>query len=557
MQVQHVQVGRQPMQAAALAFLPPACSLASPLGGARRGAESCRGEAKDGVRKDEGDGSLLLALGGLDNHVHIYLQESIACFSQTGSVMSGGEAQAGGPANASLQTPASRSPAVEARQRFVPVCKLSGHQDWVRCLTFTPTLRATTPQQPPQSQQQHRHTSEAEAQPPATDCQQHEQQQQAQPFLYLASGSQDRSIRVWKIAGSATSASVSDAAAATASSSSLPSAAAISPVIDEVQLLTMQVLAELSSGPSFETPGASWQVELDGLLIGHEDWVHSLTWQPPIRQIVSPISPSHLPFPLVTLAETSTAPSTLLSTNRGPPCGNLMQPLRLLSSSMDRTVLMWRPESGAGGLWYPDVSLGDAAHSALGFFGAVWSPAGDAVLAHGFGGSLHLWRNVRAERGRGKGRGSKEESSFAAVRVRLVVGEAGELESRAEASREADGCLGPREEVAGASLGADEGSSPGEGTFEGGEAVAERGREPPDQGNKDATSNEGEEEEARGREEEHEEEEDEEEWCAAVVPSGHFGAATDVCWDASGTFLLSVSHDQVGGRGRARSSKAL
>jgi elongator complex protein 2 len=44
------------------------------------------------------------------------------------------------------------------------------------------------------------------------------------------------------------------------------------------------------------------------------------------------------------------------------------------------------------GLWMAEESVGDAGPTNLGYFGGVWGPAGDAILAHGYTGALHLWR---------------------------------------------------------------------------------------------------------------------------------------------------------------------
>ena len=50
--------------------------------------------------------------------------------------------------------------------------------------------------------------------------------------------------------------------------------------------------------------------------MGHEDWVHSVAWQPP--------------------------------RSRGPAGGPAEQPLCVLSASMDRTMMMWRPDPAQG-----------------------------------------------------------------------------------------------------------------------------------------------------------------------------------------------------------------
>lgn len=61
------------------------------------------------------------------------------------------------------------------------------------------------------------------------------------------------------------------------------------------------------------------------VLIGHEDWVHSVRFRP----------------------QASKGPSS----NEGPP--------DLLSCSMDRTMVLWRQEVTTG-LWLSESSFGDA-----------------------------------------------------------------------------------------------------------------------------------------------------------------------------------------------------
>lgn len=56
--------------------------------------------------------------------------------------------------------------------------------------------------------------------------------------------------------------------------------------------------------------GRSFGVSLEALLIGHEDWVHSIAWQP------------------------------LGKDEQGRPS--------LLSASMDRTMAIWRPDATTG-----------------------------------------------------------------------------------------------------------------------------------------------------------------------------------------------------------------
>ena len=68
---------------------------------------------------------------------------------------------------------------------------------------------------------------------------------------------------------------------------------------------------------------------LESVLIGHEDWVHSVAWQP----------------------VASEAPQQR-------PC--------LLSASMDRTMMLWRPDAATGLLvcvvWVPQSKAGSMSH---------------------------------------------------------------------------------------------------------------------------------------------------------------------------------------------------
>ena len=64
--------------------------------------------------------------------------------------------------------------------------------------------------------------------------------------------------------------------------------------------------------PAFQAAGKMFSVVVEAMLIGHEDWVYSVAWQP--RQ----------------------------DTGDARPC--------LLSASMDRTMALWRPDISTGTL---------------------------------------------------------------------------------------------------------------------------------------------------------------------------------------------------------------
>lgn len=201
---------------------------------------------------------LVLAMGGLDNKIHLY------CGEKTG--------------------------------KFILACELKAHTDWIRSLDFSLPISSN-----------------------------------GETSLLLVSSSQDRAIRIWKMA-------LRD---------SLPNKK------EEMSL------ASYIKGPVLVAGSSSYQVSLESLLIGHEDWVYSVEWQPP-------------------------------SSVDGISC---YQPQSILSASMDKTMMIWQPERTTG-IWMNVVTVGELSHCALGFYGGHWSPNGDSILAHGYGGSFHLWKNV-------------------------------------------------------------------------------------------------------------------------------------------------------------------
>lgn len=184
--------------------------------------------------------------------------------------------------------------------QFVRSCELKGHTDWIRSLDFSL--------------------------PVSINGEPHN--------LLLVSSSQDKGIRIWKMA-LCDSANNFDKKKAENS------------------------LAYYIKGPVFVAGSFSYQVSLESLVIGHEDWVYSVEWQPP----------------------------SLTDNN------SCYQPQSILSASIDKTMMIWQPERTTG-IWVNVVTVGELSHSALGFYGGHWSPNADSILAHGYGGSFHLWKNV-------------------------------------------------------------------------------------------------------------------------------------------------------------------
>lgn len=108
--------------------------------------------------------------------------------------------------------------------------------------------------------------------------------------------------------------------------------------------------------------------------MGHDAWVTGLHWAP---------------------AMSSSAPA----------------PLQLLSASADRSMILWTPEASAAdhssssagaplasSIWTSTRRFGEFSSATnLGFFGALWGKEGRSVLASGWGGSWHVWRQEGGE----------------------------------------------------------------------------------------------------------------------------------------------------------------
>uniref|UniRef100_A0A8C7ZUC9 Elongator complex protein 2 n=1 Tax=Oryzias sinensis TaxID=183150 RepID=A0A8C7ZUC9_9TELE len=152
--------------------------------------------------------------------------------------------------------------------------------------------------------------------------------------LLLASCSQDSLIRVWRL---------------TAKSST------DTPTEDDHAIIKMKE-------DVFEVDDEVFSVSLETVLAGHENWVCGVHWQPPVYKD-----------------------------------DELQQSARLLSASMDKTMIIWAPEDGSG-VWVEQVRVGEVGGNTLGFYGCQMSPDGSMIVAHAFHGALHLWLNSRKRR---------------------------------------------------------------------------------------------------------------------------------------------------------------
>ncbi|KAJ1551919.1 Elongator subunit elp2, partial [Cladochytrium tenue] len=154
--------------------------------------------------------------------------------------------------------------------------------------------------------------------------------------LIVATGSQDRYIRLWKVNDLGL---VSDARGKPKDTDGgfdnalemLHALAGEDRGDDGRQLSTKAHVIEAS--------GRNYMIMFDALLIGHDDWVHSVAWE---------------------------------------------------HARIDKSVVVWRPDA-INSIWNADVRLGEAGGSAFGFYGAHFSPSGCGVVAMGYHGAVQMW----------------------------------------------------------------------------------------------------------------------------------------------------------------------
>ena len=120
--------------------------------------------------------------------------------------------------------------------------------------------------------------------------------------LLLASASQDKNVRIWVVAQQQ-----EQQAAGQPGDSANGAAAAASLAAS---------LTRYAPRPLIRAGQHTYAATLEAVLIGHEDWVHSVAWHP------------RVPAP--------------------DGSGGSSQPPCLLSASMDRTMMLWRPDQATG-----------------------------------------------------------------------------------------------------------------------------------------------------------------------------------------------------------------
>uniref|UniRef100_A0A663LNU6 Elongator complex protein 2 n=1 Tax=Athene cunicularia TaxID=194338 RepID=A0A663LNU6_ATHCN len=148
--------------------------------------------------------------------------------------------------------------------------------------------------------------------------------------LFLASCAQDCLIRIWKVC---------------TKSKQLP----------ETEDDSIRLKENVFTVKDTDT---TYAVTLESVLAGHENWVYAVHWQPSFSRD-----------------------------------GSMQQPMRILSASMDKTVIIWEPDKESG-VWLEQVRVGEVGGNTLGFFDCQFSPDGSMIIAHAFHGALHLWKQT-------------------------------------------------------------------------------------------------------------------------------------------------------------------
>lgn len=182
--------------------------------------------------------------------------------------------------------------------------------------------------------------------------------------LLLASASQDKYVRLWRIhKGSVAPPPTASAAAAAAA------------VGDEEPVATTTATTTNSNAPSnkahrVHAGSDEYSVTFEALLLGHEDWIYSARW-------------------------TSSKPSDSEAHSQ----------LRLLTASADNSLAVWEADA-ASGIWVTTARLGElskekgattATGSVGGFWAGLWSPDGKEVVTLCRTGSWRRWTQPASE----------------------------------------------------------------------------------------------------------------------------------------------------------------
>ena len=105
---------------------------------------------------------------------------------------------------------------------------------------------------------------------------------------------------------------------------------------------------------TFTAAGKKVLASIHGVLLGHEDWVHAVSW-----------IPRYVPTASHTNKQSTQPPENLAEMTLGDSkardswVAHPQHALQLLTASMDRTIMIWGPDK-ASGLWMCEECVGDA-----------------------------------------------------------------------------------------------------------------------------------------------------------------------------------------------------
>ncbi|PVV05331.1 hypothetical protein BB560_000162 [Smittium megazygosporum] len=202
---------------------------------------------------------------------------------------------------------------------FIEVAALDGHEDWVTSLSST---KFTSPSSQISENSAIKHWETGN--------------------VILASGSEDRYCRLWRIARQ-------KILNQTGAPQDLISAE--KDILTNV-LKTGDINQLTVNAHTFICGNWRYKIEVESILSGHDDWIHSVNWL-----------------------------------SRYSDTNNLV----LITSSADQSVLLWKPEADSG-IWSSSVRLGEVGGSIYGFYNALISGDGGLIVATGYHGSLHIWK---------------------------------------------------------------------------------------------------------------------------------------------------------------------
>lgn len=197
--------------------------------------------------------------------------------------------------------------------KFSKLTTLSGHESWIRSLAFAQFPNDAT----------------------------------GAPYLLLATAAQDRRVRLWKFEKTTTK---PEAIVRRLD----PETLLRQLEANEEGQLEIEQHATIVSLPN----GDRWSIQLESVILGHDDWVLSAQWMPKVAG----------------------------------KDGKLQQLPRLLTASMDKTMVVWTPDRESG-LWIEATRVGEVGGNHLGFFGGLYGAFPfESIMALGYNGAFHLWR---------------------------------------------------------------------------------------------------------------------------------------------------------------------